>query len=125
MTNALQELIQQHCAQTGDTLADIAARGHIARQTVSGLVHRDGPKAAPRLATLRGLATGMGLPFETVQRAAVQSAYAPSENNGDGVHHRRVVDLLTALTDSLPDHDVSVLIATARAMRANPRGHTE
>lgn len=124
MANALQELIQQHCDQTGDTLADIAARGHIARQTISGLVHRDGPKAAPRQATLRGLATGMGLPIETVQRAAVQAALGGANGNS-GEHHRRVVELLTALTSDLSDDDVSVLIAAARAMRANPRQHTE
>lgn len=116
MPNALQELITQHCDQTGDTLADIATRGGLARQTVSGLMHRDGPKAVPREATLRGLAVGMGLPYDTVRHAAATATFPESENGS-----RRIVNLLVALTENLSDEQVSVVVATARAMGALPR----
>lgn len=119
MTNALQELIAQHCDQTGETLADIAARGGMARQTVSGLMHRDGPRAVPRDATLRGLAVGLGLPFEVVRRAAAQATFPEHED----VHQRRIVNLLVALTENLSDAQVSVIVATARAMQPLASGH--
>lgn len=109
--NQLQDLIAQHCDQSGDTLADIAARGQLSRQTVSNLMNRDGLTRMPHPKTLRGLATGMGLPLDTVSRVAAASVYGDKQGP-----ERNVVAVLLSLTDGMTDGQVTVLCATARAI---------
>jgi transcriptional regulator with XRE-family HTH domain len=111
--NALQRLIIEHCENTGDTLADVAARGGLARQTVSALAHRNDPQAIPRNATLRKLATGLGMSLSVVQAAATEAAYG--QPNGAPSDHRLSVLLDTA--EHLSTGSVDVLLATARALR--------
>jgi transcriptional regulator with XRE-family HTH domain len=112
--NALQALIAEHMENTGDTLADIAARGGLPRQTVSGLLNRGQSGGIPRRSTLQKLATGLGLSLSTVTDAAAQAA----SSNGDGRHtpldHR--VSVLVDMAERLTPHDVDVLLATARAL---------
>ena len=111
--NALQALITEHMANTGDTLADIAARGGLPRQTVSGLLNRDQSGGIPRRSTLQKLATGLGLSLATVTEAAAQAA-----SNGTAQHspldHR--LSVLVDTASRLSPHDVDVLLATARAL---------
>lgn len=109
--NQLQDLIAQHCDQSGDTLADIAARGQLSRQTVSNLMNREGLTRVPHAKTLRGLATGMGLPLDTVARVAAAAVYG-----NERASQRNVVTVLVSLAESMTDSQVTVLCATARAM---------
>lgn len=116
--NALQELIATHCHDTGDTLADIAARGELSRQTVSAIAHRDTPGAIPRRQTLIKLATGLGLSLDVVERAA---AMAASQNSNGGMSELRLAVLLDQAR-SLDDQSLRVLTATARALQDTERG---
>lgn len=111
--NPLQLLISEHCANTGDTLADIAHRGGLARQTVSALAHRDGPRSMPRTTTLERLAAGMEVSVDVVRRVAQEAAYGPSAQAPSD--HRLFVLLDTA--ETLSTGSVDVLLATARALR--------
>jgi hypothetical protein len=99
-------------ANTGDTLADIAARGGLPRQTVSRMLHSDATGGMPRRRTIEGLATGLGLGVAVVREAAAQSAGPlPSVEPLD---HR--VTVLVDMCRRLPVSQVDVLLATARAM---------
>lgn len=111
--NPLQALIHEHMENTGDTLADIAARGGLPRQTVSGLLNRDHAGGVPRRSTLAKLATGLGLSLSVVTDAAARTV-------GAGDHPDALEGSLAVLLDTarnLPPRDVDVLLATARALR--------
>lgn len=114
--NALQALIREHMSNTGDTLADIANRGGLPRQTVSALLYRDGSGGIPRRATLDRLAVGLGLSravvYDAAGRAAAPGSTAPLD-------HRLTV--LLDLARGLPESQVDVLLVTARAL-ANSAG---
>lgn len=112
MTTPLAELIRAHCDRTGETLSDVAARGSLSRQTLSALVNRDAANQLPRASTLRKLATGLGLPFETVRKVAATAAYGEA----DGHSERQAAQVLAAYAERLPDRDLEVLLATARAL---------
>lgn len=117
--NALQELIHTHCLETGETLSDIAARGGLARQTVSAIAHRDDPGAIPRRGTLAKLAAGLGIPLGLVERAA---ALAAQHGAGtlDGDMTRLRLEVLVSHAEGLNDDQIRVLVATARAMQRGP-----
>lgn len=112
-TNALAELVQAHCERTGDTLTDIAARGGMSRQTLSGLVNREHLKSFPRQQTLEALAQGLGVSVESVRHAASTSTYG----NGDNPQPRRLVSVLTAYAETMNDSQLEVVLATARAVK--------
>lgn len=112
--NALQELIAAHCADTGESIATVAARGGLSRQTVSGLVNRDDPSSIPRRATLAKLAVGLNLSLEVVEHAAVLAA---SQVNGEHTEELRL-EVLMDQARQLDDAKLRVLLATARALRA-------
>ena len=109
--NALQALIQEHMSNTGDTLADIANRGGLPRQTVSALLNRDGSGGIPRRATLDRLAVGLGLSRAVVAEAAGRAA-APGL--AAPLDHRLTV--LVDIARQLPAPQVDVLLVTARAL---------
>lgn len=112
--NALQRLIADHCENTGETYADIAQRGAMPRQTISALMNRPpGYPSMPHADTIRRLAKGLRLPRAVVQSAAASSVQVTSpEPTPTAV-------LLAQLVESLPETDVAVLLATARALVAN------
>lgn len=110
--NALQALIQEHMQATGDTVADIATRGGLPRQTVSNLLHREDWAGIPHRRTLEHLARGLGVSLTVVMAAAAQVAAGTASDPATG---RLAVLLDTA--KGLPEHDVAVLLATARAMK--------
>lgn len=116
MKNPLAVMVTAHCERTGDTLSAIAARGGISRQTLSGLVHREGPRSLPRLQTLEGLARGMGVPLESVRQVASVAAYGEA---GD-TPPRRLVSVLVAHADGLTDDELEVLLALTRALKRLP-----
>lgn len=118
MATPLAELVRTHCVQTGDTLADIAARGSLSRQTLSALVNRTDANQLPRASTIRKLATGLGLPFELVRSVAQETAYG----HAPGVEHSRQVQVLIGYAETMSDRDVAVLLAAARALLAPPDG---
>jgi transcriptional regulator with XRE-family HTH domain len=113
MENALAVLVTAHCERTGDTLTDIAARGGLSRQTLSGLVHRNGPKSMPRQQTLEALAKGLGVSVEAVRQVAATATYGP----GDGPQVRRLVATLVGYAETLDDGQLEVVLATARALQ--------
>jgi transcriptional regulator with XRE-family HTH domain len=117
MATPLADLIRTHCDRTGDTLADIAARGSMSRQTLSALVNRTDANQLPRASTIRKLATGLELPFELVRSVAQETAYGDAPI---GQEHSRPVQVLIAYAEKLPERDVDVLLATARALMAPP-----
>src|SRR4051812_42166570 len=97
--NALQQLIHDHMARTGETYADIAARAKCPRQTVSALMNRDDFVGIPQARTLRRLAKGL-----EVSEATVREAAAASISTGDG--HTKATptaQVLADLVDALPD----------------------
>lgn len=113
MPNPLAELVSAHCEQTGDTLAAIAHRGGMSRQTLSGLVHHDGPRAFPRQHTLEALARGLDLPLDAVRQVAAVAAYG----EGDDHAQRKLVRALMAQAEGLSDGQLEVVLATARAIK--------
>lgn len=118
--NPLQALIAEHMANTGDTLADIAARGGLPRQTVSGLLRRADVGGMPRRQTLEKLAVGLGLSPSVVAAAAGRAAALEAEQNP--LDHRLTV--LVEVARALPAAQVDVLLATARALaRSGANGH--
>lgn len=110
--NALQVLIREHLTNTTDTLADIASRGGLPRQTVSGLLNRADPGGMPRRATLERLAVGLGLPTAVVIDAAADAA--GKRGPDEPPDHRLIV--LVGLARDLSPSQVDVLLATARAL---------
>lgn len=112
-SNPLAELVAAHCQRTGESLATVAARGGMSRQTLSGLVNREGPTSMPRHTTLVALSTGLGLPFETVRQVAAETAYG----NGHQPDTRRLVTILMSQAEGLTDGQLEVLLATTRALR--------
>lgn len=115
--NPLQRLIADHVEQTGETYTDIAARGRMPRQTISYLMNR--PPAFPGMPqpdTIRRLAVGLRLPRAVVQNAAAASvSVTPAAPTPAAV-------LLAQLVEALPEADIAVLLATARALVANANG---
>lgn len=111
--NPLAELVTEHCERTGDTLSAIAARGGVSRQTLSGLMHREGPKSLPRDATLAALAKGLGMSLATVRQVAAETAYGEPETPTP----RRLVAVLLGHVDGLTDEELEVVLATARAVK--------
>jgi len=109
----LAALLRIHCEQTGDTLASVAARGGLSRQTLSELINKG--RAFPRPATLEGLAKGLGLPYEAVREAAVRGIVG---EDVDGP--RRLVTALMAYAEGLTDAQLEVVLATARAVKKLP-----
>jgi hypothetical protein len=109
--NALQSLIAEHIERTGETYTDIAARGHMPRQTVSALMNRPpGFPSMPHADTVARLARGLNLPRSVVQNAAAASVSVERpQPTPDAV-------LLQELVGTLPPSGVAVLLATARAL---------
>lgn len=112
--NPLQRLILDHMERTGETYTAIAARAGMPRQTISYLMNR--PAAFPGMPqpdTIRRLARGLQVPRAVVQNAAAASvSVTPAEPTPNGA-------MLAQLVEALPESDVLVLLATARAMIAN------
>lgn len=110
--NALQALIREHLANTSDTVADIAARGGLPRQTVSRLLNLADPGGMPRRPTLERLAIGLGLSSSVVIDAAADAT--KPHNGGDDA---RQVAVLLGLARNLTPSQLDVLLATARALK--------
>jgi hypothetical protein len=119
LPNALQQLISAHLEDTGEHLSDIAARGGLPRQTVSGIAHRDGPGGIPRRETLHKLAVGLGVRPEVVELAAAQ-ALAVAAAGGEPAHQIPTPDpriaQLVGYAEQLCDQHLRALITTARAL---------
>jgi transcriptional regulator with XRE-family HTH domain len=115
MQNDLAEFVIAHCERTGDTLAAIAERGGMSRQTLSGLVNRTA-KSMPRQQTLEALARGLGVSVELVRHVAATTAYGEGEEPSP----RRLVSVLTSYAEGLTDEQLEVVLATARALSRYP-----
>lgn len=109
----MAELVSAHCRRTGESMAEVAARGGMSRQTLSGLVNRTGPKALPRTATLEALARGLELPFETVRHVAAETAYGEPDEAPD----RKLLRTLVAQASALTDAELEAVLAVVRALK--------
>lgn len=110
----LQELIRAHCESHNETLADIAKRSDMSRQTLSAIMNKDKGSGIPRASTLKKLAHGLGLSLSVVQAAASEAALGTL----DGQHYDRRVVVLIDHASKMPPEQVDVLLATARALQA-------
>jgi transcriptional regulator with XRE-family HTH domain len=108
--NPLALLVTAHCERTGDSLAALAARGGLSRQTLSGLVN--GASTFPRASTLRALAQALDLPYDVIRSAAVANRLGASDEAP-----RRLVSVLMAQAESLTDGELEVVLATAAAVK--------
>jgi transcriptional regulator with XRE-family HTH domain len=108
--NHLAVLVTAHCERTGDSLAAIAARGGLSRQTLSGLVN--GGRTFPRPATLQAVARGLDLPYEVVRDAAMRNSLG-----GEEAEPRHLVSALTAHAEGLTDGQLEVVLAMVRALK--------
>lgn len=115
MVNALAELVTAHCERTGDSLAAIAKRGGMSRQTLSGLVNRAEPNVWLRQSTLEALARGLGITPEAVRQVVMGQTYG----NGEGAPPRQLLTSLIAHAETLTDPELEVLLATAQALKAH------
>lgn len=113
MVNALAELVTDHCQRTGDTLAAIAKRGGMSRQTLSGIVNNPTPMFWPRQSTLEALARGLGVSVESIRHVAATTAYG----NGSTPQPRRLVAVLMSHAEGLTDPQLEVLVSTAQALK--------
>jgi transcriptional regulator with XRE-family HTH domain len=104
--NDLQRLIAQHCTDTGDSVADLAHRAGLSRQTVSALLHRDDPKGIPSRTTLAKLAAGLDLPTHTVLLAA-------ADQLGEDSTEQRLAALLE-VAGRLGEDQLHALLVMAR-----------
>jgi len=118
--DALGQLILDHCHATGDTLAGIAKRGGMSRQTLSSIVHRTGPITIPRQVTLAKLATGMGVSLHTVEVAAAMSV--ASDADTPEATKAFQLSVLIGYAQTLNGRDLEVLMATARALASADSG---
>src|SRR5262245_14804778 len=109
-SNPLAVLVTAHMHGTGDSLAAIAARSGLSRQTISGLVN--GSRNVPRTETLQALARGLDLPYEALRDAALRNAV-----RGEEPEPRRLVRVLMAHAEGLTDAQLEVVLATARALK--------
>lgn len=70
--NRLQRLVQDRADERGWSLAHVATRSELHRQTVYRLM-REEPKEMPAPKTLAGLARGLDLPERMLREAAAES----------------------------------------------------
>lgn len=73
-TNTLQRLIRARMRELNRSYADVSRIGGIPRSTVHHLATHDRPARLPSPASLKGLATGLDLPLDTVRNAAASAA---------------------------------------------------
>jgi len=117
VANALQQIIRDRLDREGWSYGEVARRGGVPRSTVHHLATVDHMARMPQPATLEGLAKGLGLPLDTVRRAAAEACgihvYAPGAHPGDDG---------PAGTDAA-DPDVDVLIASVQRLSSDDRRH--
>jgi transcriptional regulator with XRE-family HTH domain len=118
VANALQQIIRDRLDREGWSYGEVARRGGVPRSTVHHLATVDHMARMPQPATLEGLARGLGMPLDTVRRAAAEACgihvyYAPGGHPGsDG-----------AAGAAPSDPDVDVLIASVQRLSADDRRH--
>ncbi|EGG46914.1 hypothetical protein SGM_2638 [Streptomyces griseoaurantiacus M045] len=117
MANALQQIIRDRLDREGWSYGEVARRGGVPRSTVHHLATAEHMARMPQPATLEGLAKGLGLPLDTVRRAAAEACgihvYAPgAASDGEG-----------AAGTAASDPEVDVLIASVQQLSSEDRRH--
>ncbi|MFC9806258.1 helix-turn-helix domain-containing protein [Streptomyces griseoaurantiacus] len=117
MANALQQIIRDRLDREGWSYGEVARRGGVPRSTVHHLATAEHMARIPQPATLEGLAKGLGLPLDTVRRAAAEACgihvYAPgAASDGEG-----------AAGTAASDPEVDVLIASVQRLSSEDRRH--
>jgi transcriptional regulator with XRE-family HTH domain len=103
--NALQQLIRDRMEERGWSYADVGRRGGIPRSTVHHLATTERLRRPPHPVTLEGLASGLGLPLDTVRTAAASAAG------------------LVAWKEPSADPEVEVLVAALSQLSTEDRRH--
>lgn len=99
----LAQLITEHRDRTGDTYADIARAAGISRGRISQIALGD--TGMPSAATVRGLATALGLSDRIVRDAAYATAGITSRVSDASTR----IELITARLHDLTPGDLEVI----------------
>jgi transcriptional regulator with XRE-family HTH domain len=79
LVGELMKLIQAHLDRYGVSRAEFARRAGTTPQTVQNW--KDRPRTLPKAHHLRGVANVIGLPYETVLKAAmIDAGYSPNDS---------------------------------------------
>ncbi|MFF3907992.1 helix-turn-helix domain-containing protein [Streptomyces sp. NPDC001848] len=114
MANALQQIIRDRLDSERWSYGDVARRGGIPRSTVHHLATTDHMARMPQPATLEGLAHGLGLPLDTIRRAAAEAC---------GIHLYAPGAEPAPASEASGDPEVDVLIASVQRLSAEDRRH--
>ncbi|MFD8809177.1 helix-turn-helix domain-containing protein [Streptomyces sp. NPDC059597] len=114
MTNALQELIRERLDREGWSYGDVARRGGVPRSTVHHLATAERVVRMPQATTLEGLSKGLGLPLDTVRRAAAEAC---------GIHVYGTAENGAADAGATGDPEVDLLIASVQRLSSDDRRH--
>ncbi|WP_018548115.1 helix-turn-helix domain-containing protein [Streptomyces sp. LaPpAH-108] len=114
MTNALQQLIRERLDREGWSYGDVARRGDIPRSTVHHLATAERVVRMPQATTLEGLSKGLGLPLDTVRRAAAEAC---------GIHVYGTAGNGAADAGATGDPEVDLLIASVQQLSSDDRRH--
>ncbi|GAA3783032.1 transcriptional regulator [Streptomyces chiangmaiensis] len=114
MANALQQIIRDRLDSERWSYGDVARRGGIPRSTVHHLATIDHMARMPQPATLEGLAQGLGLPLQTIRRAAAEAC---------GIHLYAPLSESARTSEAAGDPEVDVLIASVQRLSAEDRRH--
>jgi transcriptional regulator with XRE-family HTH domain len=103
--NRLQQLVRDRMDERGMSYRELAEKAGVASSTIHSLVTRPYDRQTPQPETLEGLARGLDLPYDVLERAAA------------GVAGYRVEDV--------PSLDPDVEIVAALAGQLDPDGRRE
>ncbi|MFD9636491.1 helix-turn-helix domain-containing protein, partial [Streptomyces violascens] len=119
MANALQQLIREVLDREGWSYGEVARRGGIPRSTVHHLATTERTVRMPQPATLEGLSKGLGLPLDTVRRAAAEACGIHVYATGPTAAEPGGRDAPASASDP----EVELLIASVQRLSANDRRH--
>ncbi|MET7681937.1 helix-turn-helix transcriptional regulator [Streptomyces sp. NPDC005423] len=114
MANALQQIIREHLDRNGWSYGDLARRGGIPRSTVHHLATTERVVRMPQPATLEGLSKGLGVPLDTVRRAAAEAC---------GIHVYGTGTASAPDASRPADPEVDLLIASVQRLSSADRRH--
>ncbi|MEU6243235.1 helix-turn-helix transcriptional regulator [Streptomyces sp. NPDC047024] len=116
MTNALQQLIRERLDREGWSYGDVARRGGVPRSTVHHLATAERVVRMPQATTLEGLSKGLGLPLDTVRRAAAEAC-------GIHVYGATPAEAGPDSAGATGDPEVDLLIASVQQLSSDDRRH--
>lgn len=98
--NALQKILADHKARTGESLTALAVRCGLPRQTVLAMARRVDWKEPPREPTMRKLAEGLGMPMSELRKAALDALGYTTVREQLGTDQWAVAHIMGEVTDA-------------------------